>query len=119
MARKTTGSSDYLLLECAWEVCNQVGGIYTVLRSKVPAMVEAYGDRYCLMGPAFHENMLMEFEEFPQPWTGPFGESAQRLADKGCCVHFGRWLVSGSPQVILMDPNCLNFRLNDLKRDLW
>jgi hypothetical protein len=28
-----------LLVEVAWEVCNQVGGIYTVLRSKVPSMV--------------------------------------------------------------------------------
>src|SRR5690606_14308494 len=29
---------DPILLEIAWEVCNQLGGIYTVLRSKVPAM---------------------------------------------------------------------------------
>ena len=32
-----------LLFEVAWEVCNQVGGIYTVIRSKVPAMVDQWG----------------------------------------------------------------------------
>ncbi|HAE13850.1 MAG TPA: hypothetical protein DCG24_06430, partial [Bacteroidetes bacterium] len=25
-----------LLAEVAWEVCNQIGGIYTVVRSKAP-----------------------------------------------------------------------------------
>ncbi|HEY1055459.1 MAG TPA: glycogen synthase, partial [Emticicia sp.] len=42
-----------LLMEIAWEVCNQVGGIYTVIRSKVPSMVEEWGENYCLIGPYF------------------------------------------------------------------
>ena len=33
-----------ILAETAWEVCNQVGGIYTVIRSKVPAMIDKCGD---------------------------------------------------------------------------
>jgi len=41
---------DNLLVEIAWEVCNQVGGIYTVIRTKVPAMKEKWGDNYCLIG---------------------------------------------------------------------
>ena len=37
------------LFESAWEVCNQVGGIYTVIRSKVPSVIEKWGkDNYCL-----------------------------------------------------------------------
>ncbi|MEM6856013.1 MAG: glycogen synthase, partial [Planctomycetota bacterium] len=43
--------ADPMLLEIAWEACNQVGGIYTVLRSKVPSMVSRWGNRYCLVGP--------------------------------------------------------------------
>lgn len=39
------------LVEIGWEVCNQLGGIYTVLRSKAPEMVEEWGDRYVLLGP--------------------------------------------------------------------
>ena len=35
-----------MLFEIAWEVCQQVGGIYTVIRSKVPHMVQRWGRRY-------------------------------------------------------------------------
>ena len=30
------------LFEIAWEVCNQVGGIYTVIRSKVPSVIDKW-----------------------------------------------------------------------------
>ena len=52
-----------LLCEVAWEVCQQVGGIYTVIRSKVPAMVEAWGTDYCAIGPWDGKNSPAEFEE--------------------------------------------------------
>ena len=39
---------DPLLFECAWEVANKVGGIYTVIKTKVPVTVREYGDRYVL-----------------------------------------------------------------------
>ena len=58
--RKT--SAKPILFEIAWEVCNQVGGIYTVIRSKVPAMVEEWGDNYCLIGPYFAQTAGIEFE---------------------------------------------------------
>ena len=38
-----------LVIELSWEACNQVGGIYTVLRSKVPTMVNKFGGNYCLV----------------------------------------------------------------------
>lgn len=34
-----------LLFECAWEVANKVGGIYTVIKTKVPVTVKEFGDR--------------------------------------------------------------------------
>ncbi|MFO0491235.1 MAG: hypothetical protein ACK51T_02255, partial [bacterium] len=37
-----------MLIEVAWEVCNPIGGIFQVIRSKAPAMVERWGERYCL-----------------------------------------------------------------------
>jgi glycogen synthase len=40
------------LFEVAWEVCNQVGGIYTVIRSKVPSVIQKCGkENYFLLGP--------------------------------------------------------------------
>ena len=49
------------LFEVAWEVCNQVGGIYTVIRSKVPQMTLQWGSDYCAVGPYTPNNT--EFEE--------------------------------------------------------
>src|ERR1051325_6302266 len=40
-----------LLFEIGWEVCWQLGGIYTVLRSKAEDMIATWGDRYFLIGP--------------------------------------------------------------------
>src|SRR4051812_31373373 len=51
-----------MLFEIAWEVCNQVGGIYQVLRSKAPTIVERWKDRYCLIGPYVEAKAALEFE---------------------------------------------------------
>src|SRR5689334_16569751 len=50
------------LFEVAWEVCWQLGGISTVLKTKSPAMVEGWGDRYCLIGPYNPATADVEFE---------------------------------------------------------
>ena len=49
------------LFEASWEVCNKVGGIYTVLKTKLKHAVEHFGDRYFLIGPDIGNNP--EFEE--------------------------------------------------------
>lgn len=40
------------LLEASWEVCNPVGGIYTVVTTKLPEVTKRFGDRYIAVGPA-------------------------------------------------------------------
>ena len=52
-----------LLFECGWEVCWQLGGIYTVLRSKAPAMLQKWDDRYFMIGPYNPQTAAVEFEE--------------------------------------------------------
>src|SRR5450432_4782499 len=54
-----------LLFEIAWEVCWQLGGIYTVLRTKAASMLERWDDRYCLIGPYNPATAAVEFEEQP------------------------------------------------------
>ena len=49
------------LFESSWEVCNKVGGIYSVVSSKALQAVEQFGEDYFLLGPALAENP--EFEE--------------------------------------------------------
>ena len=90
-----------LLFEVAWEVCWQLGGIYTVLRSKAATMLERWGDRYCLIGPYNPSTAAVEFEE--QPTYGSIRETLQKLKDGGINCYFGRWLIAGRPRVILID----------------
>ncbi len=106
-----------LLLEIAWEVCNQLGGIYTVLRSKVPTMVDRWGSRYCLVGPYNHATAQVEFEA--SPLTGPIGQAVKSLRDLGIWAHYGRWLVTGRPHVVLIDYLSVFSRLGDVKYRLW
>ena len=106
-----------LLVECSWEVCNQLGGIYTVIRSKVPSMVGRWGNRYCLLGPYNHGNAQVEFE--PGPLTGPFGQAAKALRDQGVALHYGRWLVTGRPLVVLFEPESVRNYLYDVKARLY
>jgi len=106
-----------LLLECSYEVCNQLGGIYTVLRSKVPSMVSRWGNRYCLIGPYNPQSAQVEFE--PAPLVGAVGNAVKRMREAGFEVHFGRWLVSGRPHVVLLNHLSAFRYLHEVKYRLW
>ena len=112
-----TPGNEPLLLEIAWEVCNQVGGIYTVLRSKVPSMTKRWGPRYCLVGPYNPHTAEVELE--PSPLVGPVGQAVEQLREMGYRVHFGRWLVSGRPLAVLLDLGSVAGFLNELKYRIW
>ncbi|MBI2653258.1 glycogen/starch synthase [Candidatus Woesearchaeota archaeon] len=106
-----------VLFEASWEVCNKVGGIFTVVKSKAAKMVEVYGESYFLVGPYFASKAIGQFEEeIPKDFCkAPFEE----LKKVGIICHFGRWLSEGKPQVILIDFVNYRHRTNDIKRELW
>ena len=106
-----------VLFEVSWEVCNKVGGIYTVVKSKAAKMMEVYGDNYFLVGPYFASKAIGQFqEELPSEFCKiPFKE----LKDNGIVCHFGKWISEGSPSVILVDFANYKQRANDIKRELW
>ncbi|MFP4355818.1 MAG: glycogen synthase [Phycisphaerae bacterium] len=105
------------MFEIAWEVCQQVGGIYTVIRSKVPFMASQYGDRYFLIGPYNPETSPLEFE--PVAESGPIGQVCERLRKMGLEVHYGKWLVTGQPQTILLNPASVGHKIDEAKYLLW
>lgn len=107
-----------LLTEIAWEACNQVGGIYTVLRSKVPTMVEKFGGNYCLLGPYVNANVSTEFEEIKEI-EGPFSKAAAKMREMGFEVHYGKWLVTGRPKIVLVNPFSVYDKLSEIKYMLW
>lgn len=107
-----------IIYEVSWETCNKVGGIYTVLRSKAAQMVHHYGERYVVVGPFFDlERLKGEFEELPMPDICKTACSA--LPELGIRLHWGRWLVPGSPRALLIDFSEYLSQANDIKRQLW
>ena len=105
------------LCEIAWEVCQQVGGIYTVIRSKAPVMEDQWGSRYVLIGPYNPDSAQTEFEELPP--EGLIGQAVEAMRSQGFGVHYGRWLVTGRPAVVLLDTRSVWQRMAEIKYLLW
>ncbi len=104
------------IFEASWEVCNKVGGIYTVLSSRAKTLQEAMEDRIVFIGPdVWHENR--------NPY---FHEEASLLAawqwqakEEGLHVKVGRWDVPGKPVAILVDFQPYFEKKNEIYGWLW
>jgi glycogen(starch) synthase len=116
---RTKQNPDHLLIEVAWEVCNQVGGIYTVIRSKAPAMTRNHSGHYCMVGPYLNKNILAELEPLDDT-ADVFGLAAANLRKRGYEVIYADWLITGKPRVILLNPNAVEEKVrNVIKYLLW
>jgi glycogen(starch) synthase len=106
-------------VEVAWEVCNQVGGIYTVIRSKAPAMVENSRGPFCMIGPYVNRHIQAELEVLEDS-QDMFGQTAAALRKRGYDVHYAQWLITGKPRVVLLNPNVVEDQaLSVVKYLLW
>lgn len=94
-----------------------VGGINTVIRSKAPVTEEEYGDRYVLIGPYFPHRADLEVEA-TEP-EGIMKEALRSFEESGINYKFGKWLVEGAPQVLLVDTQSAVSRLAEWKGDFW
>ena len=88
---------DYLF-EVSWEVCNKVGGIHTVLKTKAPEAISEFGDNYFVFGPLLQN--LSEFEELEDSF---YSRLAPLVKEAGLNCRFGRWRIPGAPRTILVD----------------
>ncbi len=111
-------TNNHLLTEIAWEVCNQVGGIYTVIRSKAPEMVKKWGDNYFLLGPYVPKEASTDFEE--SELNHPvLNEALRACTERGLDIKTGHWLVSGRPQTILFNHKASYSELGNIKYYYW
>jgi len=107
------------LVEVAWETCNQVGGIYTVIRTKVPSMVEKWGEDYLLLGPYFPQTAAAEFEALPVTDETPVERAILSMREKGLQVHYGNWLITGKPKIVLFDIASMYDQVDAIKGRIW
>uniref|UniRef100_A0A3B3S4G2 Glycogen [starch] synthase n=1 Tax=Paramormyrops kingsleyae TaxID=1676925 RepID=A0A3B3S4G2_9TELE len=109
---------DLLLFEVAWEVTNKVGGIYTVIQTKAKITVDEWGDNYFMVGPYYEHNFKTQVEGCDPP-NPAIKKAMDCLTNNGCQVHFGRWLIEGSPYVVLFDIGAAAWNLDRWKGELW
>ncbi|HZX44820.1 MAG TPA: glycosyltransferase [Candidatus Nanoarchaeia archaeon] len=104
-----------LLFEASWEVCNKIGGIYTVVKSKA-ALTKKHYKNYFLVGPYFEKN-LVEFEQKEAPEY--LSKSFSALEKEGIICKFGAWNIRGEPDMILVDSSRVVSKKNEIKTALW
>ena len=90
---------DYVF-ESSWEVCNKVGGIYTVLSTRAKTLQEAMRDRIIFIGPDFGGDAQSAYFSEDESLFAKWRVAA---AASGLKVRVGRWLVPGEPVTILVD----------------
>lgn len=104
------------IFEASWEVCNKVGGIYTVLSSRAKTLQAVWADKLCFIGPDIHPNALNHvFEERAELYP----EWREAAAAGGLKVRIGRWLVPGRPVAVLVDYSPFFERKNDIYASAW
>ena len=106
---------DYIF-ESSWEVCNKVGGIYTVLSTRAKTLQEALQDKIIFIGPDFWKEQ--ESPYFREDST-LFADWQQETKEQGFKVRVGRWTVPGEPIAILVDFNPYFEKKNEIYGWLW
>ncbi|TRX62509.1 alpha-glucan family phosphorylase [Carboxylicivirga sp. M1479] len=89
------------IFEVSWEVCNKVGGIHTVISTKVLSLKQKFNDNIIYIGPDFNssEHRDKEFEEDEKLYP----DWKRKAIELGLPIRIGRWKIPGRPMVILID----------------
>ncbi len=107
-------SPDYIF-ESSWEVCNKVGGIYTVLSTRAKTLQDAFRDKIIFIGPDLadaNDLYFLEDETLFIEWR------KQALAE-GLAIRVGRWKVPGEPIAVLVDFSQYFKDKNEIYTRLW
>lgn len=89
---------DYIF-ESSWEVCNKVGGIYTVLSTRAKTLQNLLKDKIIFIGPDIINDENPYFIEDNKL----FSEWNAQTKKEGLVLRIGRWNVPGQPIAILVN----------------
>lgn len=104
------------IFESSWEVCNKVGGIYTVLSTRAKTLQDEMKDRIIFIGPdCWKENDCPYFRED----NSLLAEWQWETKEQGLKVKVGRWTIPGEPIAILVDFIPFFEKKNEIYGWLW
>lgn len=106
---------DYIF-ESSWEVCNKVGGIYTVLSTRAKTLQDFLQDRIIFIGPdCWQQQVCPYFKED----NSMFKDWKQHALSEGLVLRIGRWMIPGTPISILVDFTPFYNKKNEIYTRLW
>lgn len=104
------------IFEASWEVCNKVGGIYTVLSTRAKTLHDQIGDNLLFIGPDFWRGkdnpLFKENRRLLSSWR-------KAAAAEGLSIRIGRWQIPGEPIAVLLDFTPLYNIKNDIYTWAW
>lgn len=104
------------IFETSWEVCNKVGGIYTVLSTRAKTLQEIMRDRIVFIGPDCFNG-----EENPYFFEDKalFNDWLAVAKHDGLSLKIGRWNTPGTPIAFLVDFKASYPDKNKFYGELW
>lgn len=113
---KTNYDVDYIF-ESSWEVCNKVGGIYTVLSTKAKSMQDLNKDKVIFIGPDVWEKGESPWFEEDETLFNEWKKAAEK--SDNLKIRIGRWAIPGDPITILVDFKQFFDLKNTIYGDMW
>jgi glycosyltransferase involved in cell wall biosynthesis len=111
------------IFESSWEVCNKVGGIYTVLSTRAKTLQEAHQDHVIFIGPGLWKREDGNYTKEESPYfkedKSLFADWQKEAKEDGLQVRVGRWTVPGEPIAILVDFVPFFEKKNEIYGWLW
>ena len=106
---------DYIF-EVSWEVCNKVGGIYTVLSTRAKTILEKTNAQLIFIGPDLWKDtenpLFREDKRLLSGWR-------KKATEEGFEIRIGRWNIPGEPVAVLVDFTPYYNIKNDIYAEAW
>ena len=107
---------DYIF-ETSWEVCNKVGGIYTVLSTRANSLQKIYKDRIFFIGPDLWERQESPWFKEDRTLYPEWCDDA--LQNQHLEIRAGRWDIPGEPIVFLVKFDQFLSKQNEIYTKMW
>ena len=106
---------DYIF-EVSWEVCNKVGGIYTVLSTRAKTILTQTNAQLVFIGPDLWKDtenpLFKEDKRLLAGWR-------KKATEEGFEIRIGRWNIPGEPIAVLVDFTPYYNIKNEIYAEAW
>lgn len=105
------------IFETSWEVCNMVGGIYTVLSTRARTLCDKFHDKLIFIGPDVWKNSESPYFEQDNELFKDWRENC--IQHTGLNIRVGRWKIHGNPVTVLVDFTPLYYKKDFIYGHIW